>query len=1035
MSDVEGESTRGASGSGEAMMAAGPPDGWKVSTMLPARGRLQQYRLQAPVAFRCTRCERDKTSRLICLVNGSWSSLLCNGCHGHLLAKEAPSSASLAAKHSSSPDPVEAPESPTGVGEASPTPADGRGDGSPRARGEADQTAQIRGQGRGSSAEELRRNIARLAALLRARAEGDRLAREDQRALEALADENVMAVALRYAELLVEGDRLVAQVRGLRRVERESSRLAGILAEQRGDVLLRIDRGQERRLAAAHAAGTAPDYLDAMVMRHVGKKPFRRALAAAMKRRGLRPDGVDVPKDQLWAWLAGSRLDPAHAENALPAEVRRLRQLDERAFFQVLLADAHGTQPNGFLAHPAVVERWEAHASGVVALLREVRERTAEALTGRAIDSLNSRLGRLEADAKAYARAGARKVMATLALKDLRVRVVRFHRQMPMQRLRADCLQEAAAEVALADPELGALVALACEDHRARCSKVADPNPCANCAEEVANRVRQHRTRQRAEPSPEATLEAEVDRAIAELTQQVAVPVPTEPENPNAFVCSGARQRLAPETSSGLAVVETHAVPGTPQFGYAWVTEGGELHTGVGAAADPQEASVQAICRAALGLGENQPRVHLIARDARAVAFVQLVLRTGTVPPNPEFSLSDDTVGLLVELASYRQHISVYADLCPRPHRGAETAGHLAVLALSAGERRGGKGRLRVELDMIARNFGRGVGYKPTSPDEETDHAWWLPAEEVGPSRRNELAWRTALYRMHIDGGWCALPEPRTGESWQEGRLRLRIDHEERWRQSVGQVQEVTVRRRGGQWELGDVRWPRGLAPGVIVTFRWRSDTSMIKARTVLLPQPEQVDGVQFLHRYDAQVVTRESAPGFDQDREVPDLADASWVLRTLRKLGYLSVDGTATLAEDAIVRNCLALGLPRHRAGRIGTAVDQLLRSGRIQRVQGSLDVDGRPWYPPQPGRQRISLLRYVPRVEAVETQQAASAEWHPHRRGYKVPGHLRRLPPGAKASDERAEAFKEAVRSFQIVERELPDTHTYVGPHEKNR
>ncbi|MGC4888081.1 hypothetical protein [Micromonospora sp. DT227] len=989
-------------------MTMGAPNGWTVATVRPARGRLQQVRLQDRVVFRCTRCDREKTSRLVCVVDGSWSSLLCNGCHGFLLSNEQAASALPAAPAPASAQPRQVPDS---IGGAE-----------------------------GGRADQLRRNVVELAKLLRIRAEeGERqLATDDRKALKSLADENVTVVALRYAELLAEGDALVAQVEFDRRSRRRSADAAGILAEERGVALQRLHERYETRLAAARRASKAPDHLDAMVMRHVGGKPFRRALDAVIHQRGLPPGAVDVPTSGYWAWIADSRLDPTCAEEALPPEVRDLRRMDAQAFLRVLHADADGTRPNGFLAHPAVVERWHAQSGRVYARLKATRDQSADAFDRAEAVKAGSRPGRLEADAKALARAGARRAMSELLLKELRLRAVRFHRQPPMQRLRAECFTEAAGQVADADPELGALVASACADHRARCVKVNDPHPCANCAEEVAERVRPHRTRQRAGRSParEAALEAEVDRAIAELTQQVAASAPTEPDNPNAFICSGARQRLAPETPSGFAVVETHTVPGTPQFGYAWVTEDGELRSGIGAAADPQEASVQALCRAALGLGECQRRVHLVSRNAKAAAFVQLVLRTGTVPPNPEFALSSDTIGLLVEMVSYRRHISVYADLCPRPHRGAETAGHLAVLALSAGEGPGGRSRrLRVELDMIARNFGRGVGYKPTSPDEEGDHAWWLSAEETGPSRRNELTWRTALYRMHIDGGWCALPEPRTGESWQEGRLRLRIDHEERLRPSVAQVQEVTVRRRGGQWELGDIRWPRGLAPGVIVTFRWRSDTSMIKARTALLPQPEQVDGVEFLHRYDVQVVSRESAPGFDQDREVPDLSDASWVLRTLRKLGYLSVDGTATLVEDALVRNCLALGLPRHRAGRVGAAVDQLLRSGRIQRVQGSLDVDGRPWYPAQPGRHRIPLLRYVPRVEAVEAQRTASAEGHPHRRGYKVPGHLRRLPSGAKASEERIEAFKEAVRSFQVVERELPDTHTYVEPHKKNR
>jgi hypothetical protein len=99
------------------------------------------------------------------------------------------------------------------------------------------------------------------------------------------------------------------------------------------------------------------------------------------------------------------------------------------------------------------------------------------------------------------------------------------------------------------------------------------------------------------------------------------------------------------------------------------------------------------------------------------------------------------------------------------------------------------------------------------------------------------------------------------------------------------------------------------------------------------------------------------NAPGSDQHGDVPGLSDANWVLRTLRILGYLSADGTATLAEAALIRNCLRLGMPASRAGRIGRAVGQLLRSGQLHRVTGSLDQHGRPWHPAQVGQRRVEV------------------------------------------------------------------------------
>lgn len=52
----------------------------------PPRGSLQQFRLAAPTAFVCFRCQSAKKSRLWCLYRGDWERPLCNGCYGRLLS-------------------------------------------------------------------------------------------------------------------------------------------------------------------------------------------------------------------------------------------------------------------------------------------------------------------------------------------------------------------------------------------------------------------------------------------------------------------------------------------------------------------------------------------------------------------------------------------------------------------------------------------------------------------------------------------------------------------------------------------------------------------------------------------------------------------------------------------------------------------------------------------------------------------------------------------------------------------------------------
>jgi hypothetical protein len=57
---------------------------YDVIKVYPPRGPLQQHRVRAATAFRCFRCGRAKTSKLITVFTGDWAQLLCNGCYGWL---------------------------------------------------------------------------------------------------------------------------------------------------------------------------------------------------------------------------------------------------------------------------------------------------------------------------------------------------------------------------------------------------------------------------------------------------------------------------------------------------------------------------------------------------------------------------------------------------------------------------------------------------------------------------------------------------------------------------------------------------------------------------------------------------------------------------------------------------------------------------------------------------------------------------------------------------------------------------------------
>ncbi|MEH1014271.1 hypothetical protein V6U90_14305 [Micromonospora sp. CPCC 206060] len=656
--------------------------------------------------------------------------------------------------------------------------------------------------------------------------------------------------------------------------------------------------------------------------------------------------------------------------------------------------------------------------------LRQTSVAIEEELSGTGLHSQEQLLW-LRRSAKAYARGAARCLEATLMVKEMQVRATRLYHGERVQRLRANCLAEAAGEMAKRDPGLGKLVASACAEHRATCPKAKDPHPCPDCADKVAAAVRAH-----------LAWSVPAQRAV---TTALDMPVPenggADRPTEDVFVCAAARQTPNRDQRYTVAVVYAHTEPGTNLFGSAWLTEEGELRTGVDLCAGPHDGAVQAVCRAALDLCDAGSRARVVTRDARAAGVVRSTIRTGAVEELADFPLSDRTLGLLVEVAERRQRISVYADPCTEPHRGAAAVEHLAGLALRAGRGMATLGQVQAEADRIAESLIRGGGTRLASPDEEGEHAWWVGGRTT--SDRGWLKWQTALYRMHIDGGWCVLPDGRISGGWMDRQpLQLRLEHRSSDYPRVPPVQEVTLRRRGGQWELSGIRWPAGLLSGVLVTFEWRQGTSTVVARTALLPKPERIDDTEFLHRYDPQVVTRELVPGAEQDRRVPDLSDQSWILRTLRRLGYLSADGVAMLDEEALIRNCLVEGMPRSLLDRLPRAVEQLQRAGRIQRVRGSRDLEGRPWYPARSGDLRVDLLRYTPRIEMLDpAKRRDTTGWPARRGGHWVTGFVRRLPPGAQASAEQIERHRDAIRAAEIVDQPLPEGFTYVRRHHRRR
>ncbi|MBW4705184.1 hypothetical protein [Micromonospora sp. RL09-050-HVF-A] len=308
--------------------------------------------------------------------------------------------------------------------------------------------------------------------------------------------------------------------------------------------------------------------------------------------------------------------------------------------------------------------------------------------------------------------------------------------------------------------------------------------------------------------------------------------------------------------------------------------------------------------------------------------------------------------------------------------------------------------------------------------------ARWLPTGDRIRTGTVRAAWQVAVTRDDVNRRRCPIPDGTILPSHETRRLRLYFEH----LSAATRPQNVTLRQVGGRWQLEGVRWPASLQPGLLVDFTWRTDSTTMTAVTKPLRRPERIDGTEFRHEFDRQVVTRELEPDGDPRHATGPVSVERWVLRTLRILGHLCPQGTATLAEDALVRNCQSLGMPDRMTGQVNDATTNLIKAGRIRKVRGGRDSYGGLWYPARSGDSLVDLIRYQPTVEVLKPQSLAKMGAPAPRSAHQVHGFIRRLPAGAHASDRQMELYEEAVQAAELANRSLdPNRFTFVNKHRR--
>ncbi|MFI7552803.1 hypothetical protein ACIBQ2_23995 [Micromonospora sediminimaris] len=760
--------------------------------------------------------------------------------------------------------------------------------------------------------------------------------------------------------------------------------------------------------------------MEVRIIREVAPHTFDIAFAKALRRRGMRVDLREPSTSDVWMWL--QTRDKRTVE--LPAEVTRLRRLDRSDFTREAVADVNRWECDQSMAHPAVSEQWVDCTEEIVTELVRMRQLLeADVSSGRGEGDLR----RLRRAGEAYARGSARCLEAQLVVADLRAQANRIQLSSTVAKARVAAAVEAHDVVRQTDPALARQVDQAIDEHRKSCSRRASGERHVGCAPAIARMVRS-----RLQPVDLPGNAQPEDAAAGEDAENASgdsiAAVRQDANHLTTFICPELRKQVPEHVARVVGAVDVSYSDGG-RFGFAWVTEHGEVGTGVDRAVNIHDAWLHALCRTVLDLGGELSSVHAVCGDERAASVLRFVVHKRLVPEALGFAVSARTRDLLRSLAPRPGKVFVSADTCPEPHRGPAAAQRLGSAALQSTRESRGAQAVKVLADQVSDELRKVAESEEPPPSQQVAAAQRIS----GTPDAGEIRWTMAVGRAQVAGKWCPLPDEMTTPPADRDRIRMRIDHRGLADRTEQTESNVEVRHLGSRWELHGVAWPRGLLPGTLVFLRWRPRDELILATTDPLPRSQRIDDLTYRHRYDIRTVVRENAPGEDQEGGTPDLSDTGWVLRTLRKLGHLSSDGSTILAEAALVSNCLALGLPSHRASRIPAAVRDLIRDRRVARIRGSLDKNGLPSYPPRAGQRRAELLRFAPTVVNLAAVPSPRQEAPVSRRDHWVDGFVRRLPAGAQASPERIEAHREAMRAARVVDRPLPDGFTYVRRHRR--
>ncbi len=313
----------------------------------------------------------------------------------------------------------------------------------------------------------------------------------------------------------------------------------------------------------------------------------------------------------------------------------------------------------------------------------------------------------------------------------------------------------------------------------------------------------------------------------------------------------------------------------------------------------------------------------------------------------------------------------------------------------------------------------------------------------------SHVSWTVTLRLAHQLAGVAPLPERVTHELSVAGligtTLRLVLAHDGYELDPADATQAVTVAAADGVTRLTGVAWPLEFFAGIVLTFTWQRGALVLRARSALLETSVSIDGVDYEHRYDPAVLTRDTAPGYPR-RGASDQGPVSLhdrVLGAVRRLGKLDMDGVAVLPRDRLADLVYGPDAGSGADAALAPVVTGLIIAGEITVEQAIRVGAALRWPPADAVGEAVEVLVWrpkpvvlAPRPRGPHQDPARSpAENLTHFvREYTVTPFLRRLPEGQHASDEQRAEYRRLLSRFGRAG-ELPDGYTLVREHVRSR